>query len=197
MLSRPTVAEVFRYRAAVDRRMNEFFDRAGTAAFDHIRSTLILGLHHEQQHQELILTDIKHALAGNPTRPVYRERPARSVAHGGPGSPSWFSFPRKLRSIGHESARFAFDNEGPRHPEYIAAFALAERLVTNREYLEFIDDGGYERPEFWLSDGWLARTRNGWAAPLYWESTAGGREIYTLEGMRQQDLDEPVCHVCY
>ena len=95
------------------------------------------------------------------------------------------------------SASFAFDNEGPRHQQYVAAFALADRLVTNREYLTFMDDGGYERPEFWLSDGWYARSRNGWTAPLYWESTAGGRQVFTLDGMRGLDLDEPVCHVSY
>jgi len=197
LLSRPTVAEVYRYRATVDRRMKEFLDRAGNTAFERVRSTLILGLHHEQQHQELILTDIKHALASNPTRPAYRERRTDTVAHAGPGAPGWIPFAGSLRSIGHESASFAFDNEGPKHLEYVAAFALADRVVTNREYLAFMDDGGYERPEFWLSDGWYARNRNGWTAPLYWESTAGGRQVFTLEGMRGLDLDEPVCHVSY
>ena len=156
VLSRPTVAEVFRYRAAVDKRMKELLDRAGNTAFERVRSTLILGLHHEQQHQELILTDIKHALASNPRRPAYRERRTETVAHAGPGAPGWIPFAGSLRSIGHESASFAFDNEGPRHQQYVAAFALADRLVTNREYLTFMDDGGYERPEFWLSDGWYA-----------------------------------------
>ena len=197
VLSRPTVAEVFRYRAAVDKRMKELLDRAGSTAFERVRSTLILGLHHEQQHQELILTDIKHALASNPRRPAYRERRTETVAHAGPGAPGWIPFAGSLRSIGHESASFAFDNEGPRHQQYVAAFALADRLVTNREYLTFMDDGGYERPEFWLSDGWYARSRNGWTAPLYWESTAGGHQVFTLEGMRGLDLDEPVCHVSY
>ncbi|MGO8900223.1 MAG: ergothioneine biosynthesis protein EgtB [Isosphaeraceae bacterium] len=197
VLSRPTVAEVFRYRAAVDKRMKEFLDRAGDSAFERVRSTLILGLHHEQQHQELILTDIKHALASNPRRPAYRERRTETVAHAGPGAPGWIPFVGSVRSIGHESASFAFDNEGPRHQQYVAAFALADRLVTNREYLTFMDDGGYERPEFWLSDGWYARSRNGWTAPLYWESTAGGRRVFTLEGMLGLDLDEPVCHVSY
>ena len=115
----------------------------------------------------------------------------------GPERTGWIPFAGSLRSIGHESASFAFDNEGPRHQQYVAAFALADRLVTNREYLTFMDDGGYERPEFWLSDGWYARSRNGWTAPLYWESTAGGRQVFTLEGMRGLDLDEPVCHVSY
>ncbi len=197
VLSRPTVAEVFRYRAAVDGRMKEFLERAGKAAFEQVRSTLILGLHHEQQHQELILTDIKHALACNPSRPAYRERPAVSVSHGELEAPNWVSFAGGLRSIGHGSAGFAFDNEGPRHQVYAAAFALADRLVTNREYLEFVEDGGYERPEFWLSDGWYARTRNGWATPLYWESNKGERQEFTLEGMRALVLDEPVCHLSY
>ena len=167
ILSRPTVAEVYRYRAAVDSRMKEFLDGAQDAAFERIRSTLILGLHHEQQHQELILTDIKHALASNPRRPAYRQSQDQSEAmiRAGSGPVGWISFAGGLCSIGHDSTRFAFDNEGPRHQVYVATFTLTDRLVTNREYLEFLDDGGYERPEFWLSDGWSACTRLGWKAP--------------------------------
>jgi ergothioneine biosynthesis protein EgtB len=197
VLSRPTVAEVFRYRAAVDERMKDFLDQAGDLAFERVRSTLILGLHHEQQHQELILTDIKHALASNPLRPAYHEGRTEVAMPAEAGAPGWIPFAGSLRSIGHEAASFAFDNEGPRHQEYVAAFALADRLVTNREYLAFIEDGGYERPEYWLSDGWYARGLNGWTAPLYWESTGGGRQVFTLAGMQGLELDEPVCHVSF
>ncbi len=197
LLSRPTVAEVYRYRDAVDQRMKAFLDRAADAVFERVRSTLILGLHHEQQHQELIITDIKHALASNPRRPLYRKRRTEAETHGRAPAAGWCSVDGALRRIGHESAGFAFDNEGPRHQEYVAAFALADRLVTNREYVAFLDDGGYQRPEFWLSDGWNLRGRNGWTAPLYWDSTAGEWQVFTLEGMRDLDLDEPVCHVSY
>jgi ergothioneine biosynthesis protein EgtB len=197
LLSRPTVAEVYRYRDAVDNRIKEFFNRSDDAAFDRVRSTLILGLHHEQQHQELILTDIKHALASNPKRPAYRLRQSDADLGARPHAAGWCSVQSGLRSIGHESAGFAFDNEGPRHQQYVAAFALADRLVTNREYLAFVNDGGYQRPEFWLSDGWNARGRNGWTTPLYWELTADGRQVFTLEGMRDLELDEPVCHVSF
>ena len=130
-------------------------------------------------------------------RPAYRERrPDRDRGTCRARAPGWIPFAGSLRSIGHESASFAFDNEGPRHQQFVAAFALADRLVTNREYLTFMDDGGYERPEFWLSDGWYARSRNGWTAPLYWESR-GRAQVFTLGGMRGLDLDEPVCHVSY
>ena len=148
ILSRPTVAEVYRYRAAVDGRMKEFLDAAHDETFERIRSTLILGLHHEQQHQELILTDIKHALASNPRRPAYRQGQDQDVAmtRRGAGPAGWISFPGGLACIGHDSPGFAYDNEGPRHQVYVAAFTLADRLVTIREYLEFLDDGGYEPP---------------------------------------------------
>ncbi len=197
LLSRPTVAEVFRYRAAIDERVKEFLEQADEAALGRVRSTLILGLHHEQQHQELILTDLKHTLGGNPLRPTYRdlETPLRKPA--GTGSPRWVEFPGGLRSIGHGEATFAFDNETPRHQEFVAPFALADRLVTNREFLAFLEDGGYERPEHWLSDGWFARNRNGWTCPLYWEAEQGRWCIFTLAGMRDLDLDEPVCHVSF
>jgi ergothioneine biosynthesis protein EgtB len=197
LLSRPTVAEVFAYRQAVDLRVHQLLLRANDGAMDRVSEILVLGLNHEQQHQELILTDIKHALASNPIRPVYR--PCKEAAT--TASPSmllsWTSYPSCLRSVGHGGPGFAFDNEGPRHQEYVAAFALANRLTTNREYIAFMEDGGYERPELWLSDGWFARSRNAWQAPLYWEKHDDGWQVFTLAGMRALDLDEPVCHVSY
>jgi ergothioneine biosynthesis protein EgtB len=197
MLSRPTVAEIFRYRAEVDRRVTDFLDRADEGALERVRNILILGQNHEQQHQELILTDIKHALAANPLRPAYRGR-ERGVAHErAADSPRWCEFPAAVRSIGHGGTAFAFDNETPRHSQYVDAFALAEQPVTNREYLLFMEDGGYARPEFWLSDGWFACRQNGWKAPLYWEPEGSDWRFYTLEGMKEIDLDEPVCHVSY
>jgi ergothioneine biosynthesis protein EgtB len=197
LLSRPTVAEVYEYRAAIDGRMEAFLDRADEAELAQIRTTLILGLHHEQQHQELILTDLKHALAGNPLRPVYRQREKGAAKEALSLQVGWLSFPSALRSLGHEGDGFAFDNESPRHPEHVAAFALADRLVTNREFLAFMEDGGYSRPEFWLSDGWAARSRNRWEAPLYWEADKGRWRLFSLAGMQDLDPCEPVCHVSF
>ncbi len=197
LLSRPTVAEVLGYRRAVDRQVQIFLERTGDAALERHRGTVILGLHHEQQHQELILTDIKHALAGNPLRPAYREPVSRATTPGGRPALGWVSYEGGMRAIGHASAGFAFDNEGPRHEQYIAAFALADRLVTSGEFEEFIADGGYDRPELWLSDGWYARIQGGWTSPLYWERTPRGGETFTYEGMSPLDPDEPVCHVSF
>jgi ergothioneine biosynthesis protein EgtB len=197
VISRPTVAEVYRYRKLVDDRMRTFLRDADEDQFRPLAATVVLGLNHEQQHQELILTDLKHAFGRNPTHPVYRSRGALASR---PSAPiRWLSFPAGLQSIGHQGPAFAFDNECPRHRVHVEAFRLANRLVTNREYLAFMDDGGYERPEFWLSDGWTARRAHGWTAPLYWE-TAVGRATWrtmTLGGVCDLNENEPVCHVSY
>jgi ergothioneine biosynthesis protein EgtB len=197
LLSRPTVAEVYRYRAAIDERMLRFLGSADEDTLRRVGPTLVLGLNHEQQHQELILTDLKHLFSRNPLRPVYREQeptPERQIP-----PMRWIPYAAGLRRIGHEGMGFAFDNERPRHPFYVEAFRLADRLVTNGEYLAFIEDGGYERPELWLSDGWHARNAQRWAAPLYWERSADGQgwRIMTLAGMRDLVASEPVCHVSY
>ncbi len=195
LLSRPTVAEVCRFRAAIDDAMRALLDRADDAWLRRLGATVVLGLHHEQQHQELILTDLKHAFGRNPLRPIYRdiELPGTEA----PGPIRWLDYPAGLRRIGHDGAGFAFDNESPRHQVFIVAFRLADRLVTNGEYLAFIEDGGYERPEFWLSDGWNARNAQRWTAPLYWERSADGLRMMSLAGMRDLDEAEPVCHVSY
>ena len=155
LLSRPTVAEVCRYRAAIDDAMRALLDRADDACLRRLGATIVLGLHHEQQHQELILTDLKHAFGRNPLRPIYRDIELPGAA--APGPLGWLDYPAGLRRIGHDGPGFAFDNESPRHQVFVVAFRLADRLVTNGDYLAFIEDGGYERPEFWLSDGWNAR----------------------------------------
>jgi ergothioneine biosynthesis protein EgtB len=197
LLSRPTVAEVYRYRAAIDDRMCRFLERAGDDVLRRVGPTLVLGLHHEQQHQELILTDLKHMFSRNPLRPVYREQEPTVEAEVGPVG--WISAAAGLRAIGREGAGFAFDNERPRHPAYVGAFRLADRLVTNGEYRAFIEDRGYDRPELWLSDGWNARVSRRWTAPLYWEKSCSdeGWRIMTLAGMRDLVASEPVCHVSY
>jgi ergothioneine biosynthesis protein EgtB len=197
LLTRPTVADVYRYRAAIDASMGLFLARATSEVLGRIGPTVVLGLHHEQQHQELILTDLKYLFGRNPLRPVYREQEPTAETEIAPLG--WISGPAGLGRIGHEGDGFAFDNERPRHTVYVEAFRLADRLVTNGEYRVFIDDGGYDRPQFWLSDGWNARIAQGWTAPLYWEASnnGGGWRIMTLAGMRDLVASEPVCHISF
>ena len=199
LMTRPTTDEVYRYRAAIDAKVLDLLDRGGADRLARVGPTIAIGLNHEQQHQELILTDIKHAFGLNPLKPTYRvtEGEEGEVDHG-PGRPSsWTTYPAGLRSIGHEGSGFAFDNEGPRHRVYGESFRLADRPVTNGEYLAFMEAGGYDRPEFWLSDGWQARQAEGWSAPLYWEGREGQWWSLTLGGFRPIRGREPVCHVSY
>jgi ergothioneine biosynthesis protein EgtB len=192
LLSRPTVAEVFRYRAHVNERMAALFESPDLMR--RAAGVVTLGLHHEQQHQELLLTDLKHALAANPLRPAYR---AVTPPAGSAPPLVWRPFPAGVVSVGHDGGAFAFDNESPRHRAFLEGFELASRLATNGEFLAFMDDGGYERPELWLSDGWAARQSHDWGAPLYWERDGGGWVALTLGGPRPVDPNAPVCHVSY
>jgi ergothioneine biosynthesis protein EgtB len=190
LLSRPTVAEVRSYRARVDERIAAGLERWPAAA----RAVVELGLHHEQQHQELLLTDLKHALGCNPLRPRVRPEPPRR-ARGTAVPLHWVEHGGGLVAIGHAGRGFAFDNEGPRHRVWLEPYALGSRLVTCGEYLAFIADGGYERSELWLDAGWACARREGWSAPLHWERRAEQWWMYTLHGMRQVDEAEPVVHV--
>jgi ergothioneine biosynthesis protein EgtB len=194
LLTRPTVEEVRAYRRHVDGRMLEFLSRPG-ARWGELAPIVELGLHHEQQHQELILTDLKHAFAQNPLRPAYRPAVARTRRPA--PAREWIAFPEALRRIGQEGKGFCFDNERPRHPVWVPAFELASRPVTCGEYLAFLEADGYARPELWLSDGWSAAHRGGWRAPLYWERRDGEWWLLTLNGMERLDPDAPVCHVSY
>lgn len=194
LLARPTVEEIYRYRAHVDEAMAGFLvapERLPEAA----AYRTVLGLHHEQQHQELLLTDIKYNFSINPLRPAYRPRAARDA--GPVPAPGWLDYPGGLKEIGHGSSGFAYDNETPRHRVYLPGYRLASRLVTNGEFREFVDAGGYRRPELWLSDGWAAVQQNGWWAPLYWEMEGGGWWLTSLGGYRPLDEGEPVCHVSF
>jgi ergothioneine biosynthesis protein EgtB len=191
LLSRPPLADVMAYRAHVDRGMLELFAQGAVAG--EVAARVELGLQHEQQHQELILTDIKHLFAANPLRPSYRD--CKIVPPREPSPLSWVEHGEGLAWIGHEGDGFAFDNEAPRHRVFVERFALASRLVTNGEYLAFLEDGGYERPTLWLSDGWAAVQAQRWRAPLYWERISGTWYAMTLGGARELRLDEPVCHV--
>jgi ergothioneine biosynthesis protein EgtB len=194
-LTRPTVKEIYAYRKHVDDHMTAFLD-ANPDLFDRSpESVLEIGLNHEQQHQELMLTDIKHVFSVNPLRPAYRD-----IDYGESGPPrrlEWIEFEEGLFEIGWKGDGFAYDNEGPRHRAYLQDFALADRLITNGEYMEFIEDGGYSHQELWLSDGWSVRESEGWEAPGYWEKADDGWQQFTLTGLRPVDPNEPVTHVSY
>jgi len=223
LLTRPSLDEVRRYRAHVDDAMSELLalsdgpSRVIQPGVDVAFATR-LGLEHEQQHQELLLTDILHAFSCNPLRPAYREEPftggaangnARAregrAAGGPPTDLRWASFDEGLHSIGRDAndPTFAFDNERPRHRVFLDRFSLASRLVTNVEYLEFIADGGYAKPELWLADGWNEMRARQWTAPLYWEGGAderasvSERSQFSLRGVHRLDPDAPVCHVSF
>jgi ergothioneine biosynthesis protein EgtB len=194
MLTRPSLEEVFAYRTYVDEHVLALLEREIELP-EAIADVLELGLHHEQQHQELILTDAKHLLSRNPLRPAYRGLPEP------PDEPSpllrWSSFDEELGWAGYDGPGFAFDNERPRHRVFLQAFELASRPVSNAEFLGFVGDGGYRRSEFWLSDGWDAVRSRGWSAPLYWERHDDDWYEYTLGGLRRVGWDDPVCHVSY
>ena len=194
-LSRPTLDEVYAYRSHVDEAMVRLLERDLASE---VLDLVALGLNHEQQHQELILTDVKNGLAANPLRPAYREMNGAGTNSPKMASPlRWHSFPEGVCPIGFEGEGFAFDNEGPRHNAYLAPFRLASRLATNGEYMEFVRDDGYATAALWLSDGWDCMRANQWSSPLYWEMRDGQWWHYTLDGMRPVSPDEPVCHVSF
>jgi ergothioneine biosynthesis protein EgtB len=189
LLSRPSLDDVLAYRAHVDEAMQAQLATQADA------DLLQLGLAHEEQHQELMLMDLKHLFSLNPLAPAYQPHAAGAArAH---REMDWIACDGGLCEIGHGGAGFAFDNEGPRHRVFVEPFALADRLVTAGEYLAFIEDGGYRRAEFWLSDGWDAVRASGWEAPLYWRRDGAQWRIFTLSGLRALDPCEPVCHVSY
>ncbi len=196
-LSRPGIEEVLRYRAHVDRQMLLLLDGADRAAWPELQRRLEIGLNHEQQHQELLLTDLKLNLAANPLRPAYRDDLPQPEQTSAPPL-HWLEFPGGVQEIGHEAdSGFAYDNEMPRHRVWLNPFRLASRPVTNGEYLAFMADGGYRNARLWLSDGWATVKRLGWTSPLHWEWRYGQWWQYTLGGMRRLEPAEPVCHVSY
>ena len=195
LITRPTVDEVRAYREHVDRHLIGFLERGHPERVAELHPVIVVGLHHEQQHQELLLTDLKHLFSMNPLRPVYRETPPGDAAP--VPALKWLGFEEGLREIGFTGSGFAYDNETPRHREFVPAFRMADRLITAGEYLEFMEDGGYERPDLWLSDGWAVVTDEGWRAPLYWERSGDRWRQFTLAGLREVRPGEPVCHVSY
>ena len=196
LISRPTVKEAQRYRSSIDSHIDDLLSNAAEKLLDEIEPILILGIHHEQQHQELLVTDIKHVFAQNPLYPVFREQKIGIVPT--QTTPMHLlDFEEKTVEIGHDGRGFAYDNESPRHRALIPAFSMASRPVTNGEYIAFIEDNGYARAEFWLSLGWLTVNEQHWQSPLYWTKRDGRWWNFTLSGFRPVDENEPVTHVSY
>jgi ergothioneine biosynthesis protein EgtB len=196
LLSRPTVSDVYQYRKAITERMTKLtnnLDDRDRNLFDFLTD---LGIHHEQQHQELLYMDIKHILSINPLRPVYLQREDHHSTGNIPAM-KFQNFNGGIYDIGFRGEGFAFDNETPVHQVLLRDFKLGNRLVTNREYLEFMSDSGYSNPLLWLSDGWFNVKENHWDSPMYWEKSDGHWEIMTLTGWHPLNLDEPVCHVSF
>jgi ergothioneine biosynthesis protein EgtB len=194
MLTRPSLQTVYRYRAHVDEAIAHLLD---TAPADSVAELIELGCHHEQQHQELLLTDILHLFAQNPLRPVYKAPEPLPVDARNPAPVSHACFGGGLVSMGHSGEGFAFDCEGPRHKVFMEPYRLANRPVTNREWLDFISDGGYRNPLLWLSAGWARVLADSWTAPLYWENRDDQFWTMTLRGVQLVDPDAPVTHVSY
>ena len=195
LLTRPSFSAILEYRYHVDAQLSRLLSDPPAAHSDDIATRCTLGRHHEQQHQELLLTDVKHLFWCNPLRPVFRERALEEPDSARPAG--WIEHPAGVYETGHRSPEFCFDNEMPRHRSYLEAFRIATRPITNGEFLEFIEDGAYKEPTLWLSDGWQTVRERGWTAPLYWEQKEGAWRQFTLSGMRDVQLSEPVCHISY
>ena len=192
MLSRPSLDQVLAYRDHVDKAMLALLADERAHPFD---ALIELGLHHEQQHQELILTDVKHLLSRNPLMPAYQKQwPLTAIQSRKRG---WISFEAGIHEIGHVGAGFCFDNETPRHRVWLDAFQIASHPVTHGDFMAFIDDGGYRRPELWLSAGWDTVTARGWQAPQYWALRDGRWLTFTLHGEVPVDPHTPICHASF
>lgn len=194
MLTRPSLEDVLRYRQHVDEAMSSLFSEA---MIEEIMPLIELGLNHEQQHQELLLTDILHLFAQNPLKPEFRPAIPLPVKNEAAAPLTWIEFEGGLSKFGHDDEDFAFDAEGPTHQYYVAPFKMASRCVTNAEWIEFIEKGGYQTPSLWLSDGWDIAAANDWQAPLYLEKKNNTWWSMTLRGFQPVDLNAPVTHISY
>jgi len=194
-LSRPTVEEVYGYREAINKRVIDLLGAADDKMYQKIAPLVELGLHHEQQHQELLVTDIKHILSMNPLRPAYKAR--KTSAGGKEPAKSFVAFDEQVFCLGADQNGFSWDNERPQHKVFVNKFSLMNRPVTNGEYMEFMDDGGYTNPLLWLSDGWDTVGSQQWDAPLYWEKVDDSWQVMTLGGLQPVEMAEPVAHVSY
>jgi ergothioneine biosynthesis protein EgtB len=195
ILSRPTVEQIYQYRHHVDAQLTTHIQHLSAESMNSILPTLILGLNHEQQHQELLLMDVKHNFSLDPSFPVYHE--PHSTKMNAPIPMEFQIVNGGIVEIGHLNNEFCFDNELPRHEIILKPYTIANRLVTNAEYLEFIQAGGYEKPDWWLSDGWDCVQRNQWQAPLYWQHDHDKWSIFTLSGIQELNAAEPVSHISY
>lgn len=196
LISRPTVEEAKRYRTSIDSHIDNLLSKADEKLLDEMEPIFILGFHHEQQHQELLITDIKHVFAQNPLYPVFHAREIQSQGTAIPAC-QYIDFEEAIIEIGHDGHGFAYDNEEPRHRALVHAFSLASRPVTNGEFMAFIGDNGYARPEFWLSLGWMTVNEQRWQAPLYWTKHEGAWWNFTLSGFRPIEESEPLTHISY
>jgi ergothioneine biosynthesis protein EgtB len=207
LLTRPDVNEVERYRNHVDEAMTRLIAESASEIYERVIAVIELGLHHEQQHQELMLTDILHAFSQNPTAPAYApgwhwprgaSEPIGADSTDGAGcAADWHELPEAIHTVGHHGPGFCFDNETPSHRALVGPVRLARNLVRNGEWRAFMSDGGYARPELWLSDGWQTATSEGWTAPGYWREVDGRWHVLTLGGLCPVDDDKAVCHVSY
>jgi ergothioneine biosynthesis protein EgtB len=198
VLTRPSAERVLAYRAHVDEGLAALFRHDGADRAE-VARLVEVGINHEQQHQELLLTDILALFAANPLRPAYRPRRPRAAEASGQEPPAlgWVEFPGGIHAVGHDGSGYAWDNETPRHDTLVHPFRLADRLVTSGEWLDFMADGGYRTAALWLSDGWAAANREGWRAPLYWEERDGAWLAMSLEGLDPVERAAPVAHVSY
>jgi len=191
-LSRPTVKEIFTYRDYIDSKMTEFLTQFKLSK--DCQFVIETGLHHEQQHQELLLMDIKYIFNANPLLPTYKTTPLKISL---PKNDGWTSFKKGLYKIGFDDTGFAYDNEMPTHNTFLHPFSISNDVVTNRDYLKFIEDNGYQTPLLWLSNGWDWVNQNKITAPLYWQKKDGEWVEFTLHGLHPLDLDAPVTHISY
>lgn len=195
LLTRPTVRQVFEYRDYVNKEILGFLEDATEEELDEFGPVIEIGNHHEQQHQELLLTDIKYTFAQNPLYPRYRD--IESSEGRSPGNLNWYKFDEGVYEIGNDGDEYTYDNEHPRHRRFLESFELSDRLISNAEYIQFMEDGGYERSELWLDDGWAAVNKKEWNSPLYWVRKDNEWHNYTLGGLRKVNPHEPVTHVSY
>lgn len=195
--SRPTVKEIFSYRAAIDERMIELFEKLPESRWEEFAKLVVLGLNHEQQHQELMVTDIKYIFAWSPLLPIYQKAPTQDVRLHVAAASRYLPFEGGIVELGYNQEGFCWDNEKPVHQVLLAPFKLQNRPVTNGEYLEFINGGGYRDFRHWLSDGWTIINEQGWQHPLYWRQLDGKWHIMTMAGLRELAPDEPACHVSF
>ncbi|NNE69930.1 MAG: ergothioneine biosynthesis protein EgtB [Rhodothermales bacterium] len=194
LLSRPTVAEIYAFRSHVDAAMERFLASGDKDVLARAQPVLEIGLNHEQQHQELMLTDVKHLLAQNPLNPVFR---TVDLPKSEPQDHAWIRFDEGIRHVGHVGDGFCYDNETPRHRVFLEPFELGNRPVTNGEFAAFIEAGGYRNPLVWLSEGWNLVESEGWSKPLYWERHDSGWHAFTLTGVKPLDPNAPACHLSF